>query len=494
MLRSNSHNFQRISTLYGSMALFLTVVHNVFLLYYVEMFVTVYKIDKTSFWIGEIAFLVWNSLNDPLFGWLSDRSLLQKSTSVHPLDIVLLRLKRLSWSGPLFAVAFALFWVKWLHPGVQFVICLCLYDGFLTTVELQHTALLADLVVHAKDRTLLNKRSSLFSAIGSISVFLSYMFWNNSSHISFQVFCMCLAVFSIVGFTISTRSLIKYCEMQKKDKEEYYELSEVVSTSSCKTHHSNLKIGLSEYIKQLAVNHNFRWFISMNLLQVFHCHFNSNFFPLFLDTLVGDAVSPGVGPFLLGISFVLPHLNNLYFLKLCEKHGVYKVINWLFYTKLALTLCMLILGSKNITFLCFFIASNRVFTEGTCKLLNLVVTDLVDEDVVKHDREQAASALLFGMSSLMSKPGQTFAPLLGTWLLAFYTGEDMFGSNSIVPIQSQQTEREMVSKHDACFAILTAVPIICATLQIIAWSRFTLHGAKLNYIKSARLGKSSDQI
>uniref|UniRef100_H2XZU5 Uncharacterized protein n=1 Tax=Ciona intestinalis TaxID=7719 RepID=H2XZU5_CIOIN len=61
MLRSNSHNFERISTLYGSMALFLTVVHNVFLLYYVEMFVTVYKIDKTSFWIGEIAFLVWNS-------------------------------------------------------------------------------------------------------------------------------------------------------------------------------------------------------------------------------------------------------------------------------------------------------------------------------------------------------------------------------------------------------------------------------------------------
>jgi len=35
-------------------------------------------------------------------------------------------------------------------------------------------------------------------------------------------------------------------------------------------------------------------------LQVFHCHFNSNFFPLFLDALVGDAIAPGIGPMLIG--------------------------------------------------------------------------------------------------------------------------------------------------------------------------------------------------
>ena len=39
---------------YGSVALFWSILHNVFLLYYVEMFVYVYKIDKTSFWVGEV--------------------------------------------------------------------------------------------------------------------------------------------------------------------------------------------------------------------------------------------------------------------------------------------------------------------------------------------------------------------------------------------------------------------------------------------------------
>ena len=73
--------------------------------------------------------------------------------------------------------------------------------------------------------------------------------------------------------------------------------------------------------------------------------------------------------------------------------------------------------------LCLLSCSNRVFTEGTCKLLNLVVTDLVDEDLVLNRRKQAASALLFGMVALVTKPGQTFAPLIGTWLLCVYTGK-----------------------------------------------------------------------
>jgi len=70
-----------------------------------------------------------------------------------------------------------------------------------------------------------------------------------------------------------------------------------------------------------------------------------------------------------------------------------------------------------------YVGSNRVFTEGTCKLLNLVISDLVDEDVVLHSRHQAISALMFGTVALLSKPGQTLAPLIGTWVLSVQTGE-----------------------------------------------------------------------
>ena len=76
--------------------------------------------------------------------------------------------------------------------------------------------------------------------------------------------------------------------------------------------------------------------------------------------------------------------------------------------------------------LCAYLACNRVFTEGTCKLLTLVITDLVDEDVVLNDRRRGVSALIFGTAAFLSKPGQTLAPLLGTLLIAAETGKEVF--------------------------------------------------------------------
>nr|CAB3267057.1 transmembrane protein 180 [Phallusia mammillata] len=483
---------QSVPVLYGSMTLFLTVVHNVFLLYYVDMFVSIYRIDKLSFWIGELIFLIWNSVNDPLFGWISDRALLQPSNkkSTHH-NVVHSRLESLSRTGPLFAISFALFWIPWLPPAVQFTICLCLYDGFLTSVDLQHTALLADLAVHAKDRAKLNKWCSIFSVCGSVSVFLSYMFWNKQYIFKFQSFCMVLAFISVVGFLLTTQMLLRLYKSQHNFNHAY--IGKDQHNYSVSTNESKSSTGLKKYVTQLASNHNFRYFASMNLLQVFHCHFNSNFFPLFLDALVGDAIAPGMGPFLIGISFVLPHINNIYFLGLCERHGVYLVIQWLFYVKLSLAVFMLLMGSNSVWLLCIFIASNRVFTEGTCKLLNLVVSDLVDEDCVRYKRDQAASAVLFGMSSLLAKPGQTLAPLVGTWLLAVYTGEDIFQTNSKKVADPGLTSGWM-SKRDACFMILVAIPIFCSLLQLVAWSKFTLKGARLSEIKSVRLQMEDDYV
>ena len=34
-----------------------------------------------------------------------------------------------------------------------------------------------------------------------------------------------------------------------------------------------------------------------------------------------------------------------------------------------------------------FIASNRIFTEGICKLCDLIISDLIDEDYVVNNRK-----------------------------------------------------------------------------------------------------------
>jgi hypothetical protein len=109
--------------------------------------------------------------------------------------------------------------------------------------------------------------------------------------------------------------------------------------------------------------------------------------------------------------------------------GVYEVVRLLIATKLVLGVTMWLSGQHSLLLLCLFIASNRIFTEvslfakssikgwwlslcfryqGTCKLLNLVVGDLVDEDYITHNRAAPISALIFGTTAFLSKPGQVW--------------------------------------------------------------------------------------
>lgn len=476
---------------YGSLSLFTTVIHNIFLLYHVDMFVSVYKIDKTSFWVGEMIFLVWNSLNDPVFGWISDQKYLtrRRSNNASSSAVVLQRLNSLMWTGPLFAFSFMSFWIPWLYPGIQFVICLCLYDGFLTMIDLHHDSLLADLEISADARTKLNSRSSLFSILGSSSVFLSYIVWNKDDLFQFQIFCAILTFISLFGFYTMTRLLKGMFHNNAYGRTGNQENARICSGIDESDKHK-----LKSFIKDLSTQSNFRWFALLNLIQVFHCHFNSNFFPLFLEHLLGQAISPGFGPFLIGVSFVAPHINNLYFLSLCRKYGVYAVIRMLFIVKLSLSLIMFMAGPSHIWLLCIFIASNRVFTEGTCKLLNLVISDLVDEDFVLHNRTHAVSALIFGTTALLSKPGQTIAPLIGTWLLTQQTGHDIFQTGnelgSIKPVRDMLTPSSLSEYRQGCFNLLVYVPLVCAVCQLAVWTQFNLHGPRLKWIKSMREGAS----
>jgi len=367
------------------------------------------------------------------------------------------------------------------------VCCLCLYDCFLTLVDLQHQALLADMAITANERSKLNSYCSVCSALGSASVFISYAVWDKSRLLPFQTLCLTVASAVIVGFFICC-SILQWEFEDRKKFDDAKENPTIVIHESFQMNEKS--ISAAEYGKQLLKQKNFLWFAFMNLIQVFHCHFNSNFFPLFIEHLLGHVITPGTGAMILGISFLIPHLNNLYFLSLCRKYGSYSVIKWLFCIKVLLAGAMWCFGPGWWILLCIFIASNRVFTEGTCKLLSLVISDLVDEDFVVNRRKTAVSALVFGMAALLSKPGQTLAPLLGTWFLFLQTGKSVFFDSTSQKVISSFESHELPVRQ-GCFNVLVFVPVICGLLQLFAWSNFKLKGKQLNQIKSLRAGLES---
>ncbi len=74
-----------------------------------------------------------------------------------------------------------------------------------------------------------------------------------------------------------------------------------------------------------------------------------------------------------------------------------------------------------------------------------------------------------------------------------FPGYDIFERNSMAeaPIAAPAFP---VPLRQGCFYLLVFVPISCALLQLLAWSRFTLHGRRLQNIKTLRQGAQHSHL
>lgn len=158
------------------------------------------------FYAGQTIFALWNAVNDPLFGWMSDTASGRTGASR--------RLRNIALGGPLWAVAFALVWVPWstsevspLLSGLHFAVSLCLYDGALTFVEVNHSALLSDMTHDGATRAKANAASGVGAAIGALSSYLSQLAWASGSFGNFQAVCMAVAVLAAAVIAWSVRNL-----------------------------------------------------------------------------------------------------------------------------------------------------------------------------------------------------------------------------------------------------------------------------------------------
>lgn len=193
-----------------------SMLNNIWITYYVLSFTinsanyscgVLPSLSSTWFYFAHTLYLVWNAVNDPFFGWVSDAYNVKISINFlkKPWNFILNWLKRspvvrflprmfpkfklttaasstiqrrtnaIKWGGVVWALAFLVTWypprllfsnsscnssgladgffgdytntvVNFLS-GVHFLVCLIFYDSALTWVEVNHTALLSDIPV-----------------------------------------------------------------------------------------------------------------------------------------------------------------------------------------------------------------------------------------------------------------------------------------------------------------------------------------------------------
>ena len=137
--------------------------------------------------------MVWNAINDPLFGYIQDN-----------MNISWVRSRRHSilYGAPLYAISFLVPWFPWgtyekgsWLAGAHLLFSLCLWDTLFTFVLLAQCALFAEMSKKHEDRLRLVKYTQFASLIGCTAVsFTGLLSSNLEKYENFQMSCVVIAI------------------------------------------------------------------------------------------------------------------------------------------------------------------------------------------------------------------------------------------------------------------------------------------------------------
>nr|XP_006820107.1 PREDICTED: transmembrane protein 180-like [Saccoglossus kowalevskii] len=285
------------AVVYSATSLGSTMMNSVFQFYYVKLFLNQYKITEDWFNIVQTIYMIWNAVNDPLFGYFQDNS-----------KMAMFQERRLSilYGAPLFALCFLLPWFPWAGyeespnwvVGLHLLTSLCFYDALYTFVLLAQCAIFSEMSKQHDARLQLIRYAQCASLIGSSTVLWAELFSDSLHNFHmFQCYCICVACLSWM--------FMRYTGIHATTNYKIQGESNSPNARIQDTENSIWKLS-----KQIISEKNFLMFVTMNFCQVFHLAFGSNFLAMFGDALIpSEDLTPLLRQFLYGSSFIVPQVR-----------------------------------------------------------------------------------------------------------------------------------------------------------------------------------------
>ncbi|NWR46339.1 MF13A protein, partial [Regulus satrapa] len=426
------------------------MMNSIFNFYYVKLFLNRYKISETAFHVAQVVFMIWNAVNDPLFGYIQDNSRL-KCCARRQFSIL--------YGAPWYGLAFLLPWFPW-RPyeegdwlsGLHLAVALCAFDGLLTFVLLAQCALFAESCAGHEGRLRLVKYSQVATLLGSTSVlFCGLVSENMENFAAFQAFTVLVAALATACMCCTG----KYSTSQYERREIRAEGQDLENGDGAFSLASVVSL-----TKQIMTEKNFLCFVTMNFFQVFHLAFYNNFMIIFMDNLIPkDVLSSSVRSIMYGAGFFCPQCLVLLSHASLKKFGYYRIILFSFYYEGVSAAVMCLLGQEHYYLLAFYVTTNMVIVQASFSLFNLPLADIIDADLIKHKRRLPLSSMVFGTNALFTKPAQSLAPMVVITILNHY---GYYNLNNVPDL------------HDAMFYLVCLVPFCIAVLQILIWTPFSI--------------------
>jgi GPH family glycoside/pentoside/hexuronide:cation symporter len=354
----------------------------------IKYYSDVVGLDAAAISVVFLVYAVWNAINDPIFGYLSDR-VQWKGSNGH-------RIPWLRLANPFLALFFALTWFSpldrgWVSAAYLFIMLL-LYDTCYTIVGLNMGALLADMHESTIERSRIQLVGAIFGAIAAIGAILipSFLLTSDINLPLFQGVMVVLAVISLIFLEICAYKVqIRFIE------------------------EPNNPMGLIDSIKEAVKNRSFMALVLSNFTMIFLSGVATGALFYFIEYVLQVE----------GFGLVVP----IIFILLGIAIGAVLLMQWMktIGGRSAMLRGMTVagIGLISLTFLPspFIYVSLAFVGFGLIMpllLFNVLVGDLADEDELKTGNRR--EGMFFGFNALITKPAQSLAASLIVYMLTWF--------------------------------------------------------------------------
>jgi GPH family glycoside/pentoside/hexuronide:cation symporter len=411
-------------------------------------YVDVLKMPSDLIGIGMGIYGIWNAINDPLFGQLSDRTRTKWGR----------RIPYVKFGSLPFILAFILIWippVNYMHGNIKllfayFMGAIFLYDGLYTLVILNWTALYPEMYTSQEDRTKVSAYRNILGIIGTIigsalpPILYDSIGWG-AMGILFAVLTLIALYLSLLG----SKENPVYSEKESQP--------------------------LLKSIKSTIKNKSFLTFVLGNMFIQFTfviLQAGMPFYAKYVLKVDGIMVS-----LLLGIIFIIAIFALYPWTKIANRRGSKKSI----VTSIVIFAISILpfWFAKNFVTGLIIAALVGIGLGGIQLLIDVLISDVIDEDEAKTGTRREGS--YFGLNALFIRLAISVQSITMGYVLKF----SKYDANLGVGNQPQ-------SAINGIKMLITVIPLVALICAGICFAMYPLYGEKLKEVKGKVLKMHSE--
>ena len=383
--------------------------------------------------IAMVVYAVWNALNDPIFGQITDRTRTKLGR----------RIPYLRFTAPFFALTFSLVWFapESAPEAGQFawmLVTMLLYDTCYTILGLVHGTLMPELSESDQERGKLSIVSSLFGLLGTLIGFLVPDFFRPKAG-SGDVSMLSLQM-SMIAVGIIAASLIILASYNIKERREFSLVDKPLDWWPA--------------IKSTLTSKSFIIFVVANFMCTFMFSISIGAVYYIADYVIQGSVIPLLAALFIPLAIGVPLVQFL--LKKLEPVVAFQIY-------------LLVCGVSLIGVFGFGYAGVQVINY-------LLLGQVIDEDEVRTGVRREGS--FYGANALITKPAQSLAVTITASALA--AGQFVTRNSNAGAIFLDQPESALFAIR-AVMGLIPGVTLLIAALILFA---FPLRGNRLKAIKN----------